>query len=48
MKPVDIVSPRHAELREILKRAELKYLLGNDVVADDDDDEEGDSASDEE
>jgi len=46
LKAVDIVSPQHTELKTMLKRAELKYIMGADVV-DDDDSDEGDSASDE-
>ena len=32
MKPTDIVPPQHSELRNVLKRAELKYIMGYDVV----------------
>jgi uncharacterized protein len=32
LKPVDIVPPQLVDLRNILKRAELKYILSYDVV----------------
>lgn len=58
LRAIDIVPQQHTELRHVLKRAELKYVLGYDVVEGnlstpgvklilDDDSEGGDSASDE-
>jgi DNA-directed RNA polymerase subunit F len=32
LKAIDILPPQHTELRTILKRAELKYVLSYDVV----------------
>jgi len=32
LKAIDIVPPQHTELITILKRAELKYIMGYDVV----------------
>jgi uncharacterized protein len=32
LKAVDIVPPQHTELKTMLKRAELKYVMGTDVV----------------
>jgi len=59
LKPIDIVSPGQTALKQVLKKAELRCVLGNDIVSgsspatsaliiDDDDDEGGNSASDEE
>jgi len=58
LKPIDLVPAQHTELRNIFKRAEMKYMLGYDVVEGtlpdlaifnlDDDGEGGDSASDDE
>jgi hypothetical protein len=58
LKAIDIVPPQHTDLKNVLKRAELKYIMGYDVVEgtafffirkliSDDDSEGGDSASDE-
>jgi uncharacterized protein len=32
LKAVDIVPPQHTEIKNVLKRAELKYIMGYDVV----------------
>jgi hypothetical protein len=33
LKAVDLVPPQLNDLKKILKRAELKYIFGNDIVA---------------
>ncbi|KAF1823406.1 uncharacterized protein K489DRAFT_355429 [Dissoconium aciculare CBS 342.82] len=38
LKPIDLVDPRHAELRDALKKAELTLIAGADAIVDDDDD----------
>ena len=58
LKAVELVPPQATDLKAILRRAELRYYMGKDIVAGnppegrpllipDDDDEGGDSASDE-
>ena len=32
LKAIDIVPPQHTKLKTVLKRAELKYIMGYDVV----------------
>lgn len=39
MKPIDLVDPRHAELRSALQKAELELLAGEDALEEDDDDD---------
>lgn len=39
MKPIDLVDPRHTELRSALQKAELELLAGEDALVEDDDDE---------
>jgi hypothetical protein len=38
MKPIDLVDPRHTELRSALQKAELELLAGEDALNEDDDD----------
>lgn len=46
LKPVELVDPRNAELREVLRKGEVAMMMGGDVVQDDDG--PGGSASDSE
>ena len=32
LKPIDIIPAQHKELKDILRKAELRYILGADVV----------------
>lgn len=38
MKPIDLVDPRHTELRSALQKAELELLAGEDALDEDEDD----------
>jgi hypothetical protein len=42
LKPIDLVDPRHMELRDALKKAELTLIAGADAIVDDDDDDRPD------
>jgi hypothetical protein len=44
LKPVDLVDPRHVELRTMLSKAEYAVQAGDDVIAEDGG-EEGDGGS---
>lgn len=41
LKPIDLVDPRHVELRSALQKAELELLAGEDAIQEDDDDDDG-------
>lgn len=38
LKPIELVDPRHTELRSALQKAELELLAGEDALEEDDDD----------
>lgn len=37
LKPIELVDPRHIELRNALQKAELELLAGEDAIEEDDD-----------
>jgi hypothetical protein len=39
LKPVDLVDPRHAELKSALQKAELELLAGEDALEEEEDDD---------
>ena len=38
LRPIDLVDPRNTELRQVLQKAELTMMAGDDVVDEDEDD----------
>jgi hypothetical protein len=41
LRPIDLVDPRNTELRQVLQKAEMAMMAGDDVVDEDEEEPDG-------